>query len=338
MSTSNGPARSTTSSNVPSVSSGSTTLATPTSAQRDGTRPVTADQVADYLKELRTTPLLSRDQEVSLAQLIEAGLYAGHLVAERTRPDDEDDLRALVALGHEARQTLIQSNLRLVVALAKRHTGQGLSMLDLIQEGNLGLIRAVERFDFQRGFKFSTYAVWWIKQTIMRAVSDQGRTIRIPVHVSEQVYRATRQQQVLFHRLGRLPTAAELAAELEFSVIRTQNLLGWAGEALSLDAKVGDGDESLADLVGDDRASAAMQQVIEGFVHTDVASALRRLSQRERAILTMRFGLRNTRPHTFTELAVVLGVTRERVRQLETRALAKLRAGAESNLLHSYLR
>jgi RNA polymerase nonessential primary-like sigma factor len=299
---------------------------------------VTDDQVADYLQGLRSTSLLSREQEASLAQAIEAGLYARHLVAGGTRPDDEEDLRALVALGDDAKQTLIQSNLRLVVAIAKRHTGRGLPMLDLIQEGNLGLIRAVEGFDFQRGFKFSTYAVWWIKQAIMRAVSDQGRTIRIPVHVREQIYRVTRTQHTLFHRLGRLPTLAELAAELEFSVIRTQNLLGWAPETLSLDAAISDGESSMADLVGDEAAIAALQQVLEEYVHTDVATALRRLDPRERAILTLRFGLRNTRPHTLTELSEVLGVTRERVRQLETRALAKLRAGAESSLLRSYLR
>jgi RNA polymerase primary sigma factor len=301
---------------------------------------VTEDPVADYLKELRSTPLLSQEQEVSLAQAIEAGLYAEHLVAQQMRPDDEGDLRVLMALGAEAKQTLIRSNLRLVVSLAKRHTNQGLSLLELIQEGNLGLMRAVERFDFRRGFKFSTYAVWWIKQTIMRAVFDQGRTIRIPVHVAEEVYRATRKQHAMFQSLGRPATVIELAAELDSNVARTQKLLGWAGQPISLDSQAGDGDGawSLADLVGDDRALVDVQQVIEGFVHADISSALRRLSRRDRAILMMRFGLRNTRPHTLAELATALGVTRERVRQLETRALAKLRAGPESNLLHSYLR
>jgi RNA polymerase primary sigma factor len=299
---------------------------------------VTVDQVADYFQQLRGTPLLSQEQEVSLARAIEAGLYAAQLVAQRARPGDEDDLRVLVRLGEEAKQTLIRSNLRLVVSVAKRHTGQGVSMLDLIQEGNLGLMRAVEGFDFQRGFKFSTYAVWWIKQTITRAVADQGRTIRIPVHVSEQVYRANRAQQALFQHLGRPPTVAELAADLEISVVRTQNLLAWASEALSLDSKPGDGGGSLAELVGDEGAKMALQRVVEGFVHTDVASALRRLNPRERSILTLRFGLGGTRAHTLAELAGVLGITRERVRQLENRALAKLRGGAESGRLHSYLR
>jgi RNA polymerase sigma factor (sigma-70 family) len=306
----------------------------------EGTRSVTEDPVADYLKSLRSMPLLSQEQEVSLARAIEAGLYAAHLIAQRARSGDEDDLRVLIVVGEEAKQALIRCNLRLVVSVAKRHTGRGLSMLDLIQEGNLGLIRAVEGFDFQRGFKFSTYAVWWIKQTIMRAVADQGRTIRIPVHVSEQVYRVNRAQHALFQHLGRLPTLAELAGDLDISVVRTQNLLGWATEALSLDAGLGadDGNGSLADLVGDDGATIALQQVVEDFVHTDVASALRRLSPRERTILTLRFGLSDIRSHTLSELAGVLGVTRERVRQLETRALAKLRVGAESSLLHSYLR
>jgi RNA polymerase sigma factor (sigma-70 family) len=309
---------------------------------RTETRSVTADPVADYLKALRGTPLLSRAEEVSLAEAIEAGLYAEHLVTQGTRPGDEPDLRALVDLGNRAKQTLIRCNLRLVVSLAKRHAGQGLSLLDLIQEGNLGLMRAVERFDFRRGFKFSTYAVWWIKQTIMRAVFDQGRTIRIPVHVAEEVYRAGRQQQALFQRLGRQATVVELADELEISVARTHKLLGWARHALSLDAQAGntqgDGDLRVADLVRDDRAALNMEQVIEGFAGADIANAMRRLKHRERAILEMRFGLCNTRPHTLAELAVALGVTRERVRQLETRALSKLRAGAESNLLLSYLR
>jgi RNA polymerase sigma factor (sigma-70 family) len=321
-----------------SVGGGQAAATNPRAPNGAGTRSVTEDQVADYLQQLRSTPLLSQEQEVSLARAIEAGLYAAHLVAQRAPPRDEDDLRVLMVLGEEAKQAMIRSNLRLVVSVAKRHTGQGLSMLDLIQEGNLGLMRAVAGFDFKRGFKFSTYAVWWIKQTIMRAAADQGRTVRIPVHVSEQVYRVNRAQHALFQHLGRLPSVAELAGDLDMSVVRTQNLLGWAGEALSLDAGVGTGDGSLADLVGDERATIALQQVVEDFVHTDVASALRRLDPREHAILTLRFGLGDTRPHTLLELAGVLGVTRERVRQLETRALAKLRAGAESSLLHSYLR
>jgi RNA polymerase sigma factor (sigma-70 family) len=338
MSTSFDSARSTPLSEARCISNGATALAPTGSAQQNRVLQVSDDQVADYLRGLRGTPLLPREEEAALAQMIEAGLYAAHLVAERTRPNDEDDLRELVALGEAARQTMIRSNLRLVVSLAKRHTGRGLSMLDLIQEGNLGLMRAVAGFDYKLGFKFSTYAVWWIKQAIMRAVADQGRVIRIPAHISEEVYRATRQQQELFQRLGRLPTVVELAAELDKNVVRTKDLLGWAGEPLSLDAGIGDGDVHLAELVGDDGALVALQQVIEGFLHADIASALCRLSQRERDILTLRFGLRDSRPHTLADIAGVLGVTRERVRQLEIRALAKLRVGAESGLLHSYLR
>jgi RNA polymerase primary sigma factor len=187
------------------------------------------------------------------------------------------------------------------------------------------------------GSRFSTYAGWWIKQAVMRAVCDQGRTIRIPVHVAGEVYRATRKQQTLFQRLGRPASVTELAVELDSSVTRTQTLLGWAGHLLSLDAQTVDGDWRLADRLGDDRAVLAVQQVIDAFVNVDISHALRRLSQRERVILMMRFGLRNNRAHTLEGIATALGVTRERVRQLETRALAKLRAGPESNLLHSYL-
>jgi RNA polymerase sigma factor (sigma-70 family) len=329
-----------TGSSGPRSAGGNAVPSNPRDPNRSAPRSVTDDQVSDYLNELRSTPLLSHEQEVSLARQIEAGLYAAHLIAQRERPSDEDELRVLVVLGEEAKQTLVRSNLRLVVSVAKRHAGRGLSMLDLIQEGNLGLMRAVEGFDFQRGFKFSTYAVWWIKQTVTRAIPDQGRTIRIPVHVAEQVYRANRAQHALFQHLGRPPTVAELAADLETSVARTQNLLSWAGEPLSLDAGVGDGDgdASLADVLGDNTAATALQQVIEKFVHIDVASALGRLNPRERRILTLRFGLGGTRAHNLTELAGLLGVTRERVRQLENRALSKLRAGAESSLLHSYLR
>jgi RNA polymerase sigma factor (sigma-70 family) len=341
MSTSNGPASS--AAYVPRAASGmSSACAGPRTRTRAQARSVTEDSVADYLQELAGTTLLAQEQEVDLAQAIEAGLYAERLIAEATRPGDEDDLHVLVDLGNEAKQTLIRSNLRLVVSLAKRHTGQGLPMLDLVQEGNLGLMRAVQGFDFRRGFKFSTYAVWWIKQTMMRAVADQGRTIRIPVHVSTEVYRATRGQQALFQSLGRPPTSAELAADLDTSVARTKDLLRWVGQPLSLDAQPGNGPESgdgtFADLVGDDAATYALQQVVEDFIGADISTAMHRLNQRERLILIRRFGLSNTRPHTLAELANALGVTRERIRQLETRALAKLRAGAESHLLHSYLR
>jgi RNA polymerase sigma factor (sigma-70 family) len=343
MATSNGPAFA--AARVPRAAGGgvSSAGADPQArANRARTRSVTEDSVADYLKELAGTPLLAREQEVGLAQAIEAGLYAEQLIAEGTRPGDEDDLHVLAVLGKEAKQTLIESNLRLVVSLAKRHTGQGLPMLDLIQEGNVGLMRAVKGFDFRRGFKFSTYAVWWIKQAMMRAVSDQGRTIRIPVHVSTEVYRATRGQHMLHQTLGRSPSVAELAAALDIGLARTKDLLAWTSQPLSLDARAANGqepaDRTIADAVGDDAATDALQQVVDRFVGADISTALRRLNQRERAILVMRFGLRNTRPHTLAELATALGVTRERIRQLETRALAKLRAGTESHLLHSYLR
>ncbi|HEX2177628.1 MAG TPA: sigma-70 family RNA polymerase sigma factor [Nocardioidaceae bacterium] len=301
-------------------------------------RRVSEDSVADYLHQIGRTPLLTRQQEVALAQAIEAGLFARAALETGSSPADHDDLRTLVALGEEARQSLIRANLRLVVSMAKRYLGQGLSMLDLVQEGNLGLMRAVERFDHELGFKFSTYGVWWIKQSITRAIADQGRTIRMPVHVAGDVYRAGRQQRLLSQQLGRLPTVAEVAADLNVSTQRAQDLLGWATEPTSLDIAVGDGDGVLADLVSDADGNLALERVVEGFVHADLAAALAKLTERERALLTLRFGLRDTRPHTLQELAAHFGVSRERVRQLQTRAMAKLRAGSQSETLHSYLR
>jgi RNA polymerase primary sigma factor len=225
-----------------------------------------------------------------------------------------------------------------VVSIAKRHLGQGLSMLDLVQEGNLGLMRAVETFDHQLGFKFSTYGVWWIKQAIMRATADQGRTIRVPAHVSDEVYRAGRRQHALTQQQGRPATIVELAIDLDISVQRAQDLLGWASLPSSLDAAGADGGQSLADLVGDDGPRLALERVVEEFVHADLATALARLNERESKLLTLRFGLGSTRPHTMEELATVLGVSRERVRQLQSRAMSKLRAGPHADTLRSYLR
>lgn len=297
-----------------------------------------------YLDEVGHEPLLSFDEEQSLARMMEEGRRAAAELASLDSPGParEEALEAAIAAGERARQRFIRANLRLVVSVARRWSRSGLPLLDLIQEGNVGLMRAVQGFDFRRGFKFSTYAVWWIKQAMMRAVSDQGRTIRIPVHVSTEVHRATRGQHMLHQTLGRSPSVAELAAALDIGLARTKDLLAWTSQPLSLDARAANGqepaDRTIADAVGDDAATDALQQVVDRFVGADISTALRRLNQRERAILVMRFGLRNTRPHTLAELATALGVTRERIRQLETRALAKLRAGTESHLLHSYLR
>jgi RNA polymerase sigma factor (sigma-70 family) len=298
---------------------------------------VSEDPMADYLRQIGRTPLLSRAQEVCLAQSIEAGLFASEILERGDPTADEDDLRTLVILGKEAHQSLIQANLRLVVSMAKRYVGQGLSLLDLVQEGNLGLMRAVERFDYKLGFKFSTFGVWWIKQSIRRGIADQGRTIRMPVHVTEEVYRAGRQQRVLWQRLGRPPTTDELAADLGITVDRVQHLLDWDAVPASLDTTVGDGNAVLADLVSHE-VDPALERVVEQFVHADIAAALAKLNERERAVLTMRFGLGNTRPHTLEELARELGISRERVRQLQTKAMSKLRAGARADTLHHYLR
>jgi RNA polymerase primary sigma factor len=296
------------------------------------------DPVSDYLRQIGRIPLLSREQEVGLAHAIEVGLLASETLAKGSRPAEEEDLRTLAVLGEEARQSLIRANLRLVVSIAKRYLGQGLSLLDLVQEGNVGLMRAVERFDHQRGFKFSTYGVWWIKQAILRAVSDQGRTIRIPAHLSGEVYRAGRHQHILSQRWGRPPTLVELATALDVTVRRARDLLGWSAVPGSLDAVVGGNDGSLADLVSDERQERAFDGVVEQFIHADLAAALDRLTERESTLLRMRFGLGHRRPHTLEELANEFGVTRERVRQLQTRAMSKLRSGAHSDTLRSYLR
>jgi RNA polymerase sigma factor (sigma-70 family) len=310
-----------------------------TTIERDGgLGHVSQDPMADYLRQIGRSPLLSRAQEVCLAQSIEVGLFAAQVLARGDSTADEDDLRTLVALGKEAHQSLIQANLRLVVSMAKRYVGQGLSMLDLVQEGNLGLMRAVERFDYKLGYKFSTYGVWWIKQSIRRGIADQGRTIRMPVHVTEDVYRAGRQQRLLSQRWGRPPKIEELAADLGITVARLQDLLDWGAVPASLNTAVGDGNAVLADLICDDEADPALERVVEQFVHADIAAAMARLNNRERAVLTKRFGLANTRPHTLEELGRELGISRERVRQLQGKAMAKLRAGAQADTLHAYLR
>jgi RNA polymerase primary sigma factor len=310
-----------------------------TAAVAAGEQGLSSDLMRVYLHEIGRIPLLTAEQEVTIALRIEAGLLADEALMEGAAPEDEEDLRLLVALGEEARQTLIQSNLRLVVAMAKRYTGHGLSMLDLVQEGNLGLMRAVEKFDYQRGFKFSTYATWWIRQSISRAIADQGRTIRIPVHVVEAVQRAVRQQRRMFQDLGRLPTLDELAEELDVTVERARDLLLWAADPVSLDSAVGDGaDGVLADLVSDDDATSVLESVSDEFIRGDVATALACLGERERSIIALRFGLHDGQPRTLEELGALFGVTRERVRQIEVKALEKLRRDPRAEMLVEYLR
>jgi RNA polymerase primary sigma factor len=293
-----------------------------------------------YLREIGRIPLLTAHQEVEVARAIEVGVLAADaLNAGTADPGDVDDLKVLVLLGQEAHQTLIRSNLRLVVAMAKRYAGHGLSLLDLVQEGNIGLMRAVEKFDYTRGFKFSTYATWWIRQAISRAIADQGRTIRIPVHVVEEVQRAVRLERTLFQQLGRPPVVSELASALRVSVARARELLSWSVDPVSLDSAVGDSaDAVLGDVVSDDDAMSVLDHVSSQMVRSDVESALACLSERERAVVSLRFGLADGRTRTLEELGDVFGVTRERVRQIEVKALDKLRRDPRSANLVEYLR
>ncbi|MDP9445006.1 MAG: sigma-70 family RNA polymerase sigma factor [Actinomycetota bacterium] len=300
---------------------------------------VSTDLMRAYLQQIGQIPLLTAHQEVEVARAIEVGVLAAAELAAGAAPDDAEDLRILVRLGDRARQTLIQANLRLVVAMAKRYAGHGLSLLDLVQEGNLGLMRAVDKFDYQRGFKFSTYATWWIRQAMSRAVADQGRTIRIPVHVIDAVQRAVRLQRSMFQRLGRTPEVAELASALGVSQERTVELLRWSVQPVSLDVKVGESaDAALADVVFDDGAISVLDAVSGALVRDDVEQLLGCLTERERAVIRLRFGLDDGRPHTLEELGAVFGVTRERVRQIEVRAMAKLRNHSRAATLVDYLR
>ncbi|HET7327550.1 MAG TPA: sigma-70 family RNA polymerase sigma factor [Nocardioidaceae bacterium] len=298
-----------------------------------------ADLMRVYLHEIGRIPLLTAAQEVEVARAIEVGVLAADALEQGCHPDDVDDLGLLVLLGQEAHQTLIRSNLRLVVAMAKRYAGHGLSLLDLVQEGNIGLMRAVEKFDFARGFKFSTYATWWIRQSISRAIADQGRTIRIPVHVVEEVQRAVRLERALFQQLGRPPTVLEIAEALHASVPRTRELLSWSVDPVSLDSAVGDSaDAVLGDVVSDDDAMSVLDSVSTQLVRGDVEAALACLTERERNVLSLRFGLVDGRPRTLEQLGEIFGVTRERVRQIEVKALDKLRRDPRNSNLVDYLR
>jgi RNA polymerase primary sigma factor len=305
------------------------------------------DETRLYLREIGRVRLLSAEEVTELARSIEAGVLAAEALTTGTHAVDElDDLRQLAVLGEVARQRLVEANLRLVVATAKRYLGHGLSLLDLVQEGNLGLMHAVQKFDYQRGFKFSTYATWWIRQSTWRAIAEQSRTIRIPAHVSEDVQRAGRRRQQLSQELGRPPTTAELAADLDLTVDRVRDLLDWAADTVSLHAPVagrniGNGDtggEVLADLLPDNSAHADLDPVFAGLLRVDVASALSHLPTRQRDLLTLRFGLRDGQAHTLEELAAIFGVSRERARQIETNALARLRRSGQGAALISYLR
>ncbi|MET3806649.1 RNA polymerase nonessential primary-like sigma factor [Nakamurella sp. UYEF19] len=298
-----------------------------------------ADLVRVYLNGIGRTALLTAEQEVELAKRIEAGVFAAHKLETATRlsAQRKADLRAVIRGGASARNHLLVANLRLVVSLAKRYTGRGMPLLDLIQEGNLGLIRAVEKFDYTKGFKFSTYATWWIRQAISRGMADQGRTIRLPVHLVEQVNKLSRLKRELHQQLGRDATMAELAEESGIPEEKIADLLDHARDPVSLDMPVGSDEEApLGDFIEDSESTSAEAQVVAGFMHEDINKVLRTLDEREQSVVRLRYGLDDGRPHTLDEIGRVFGISRERVRQIERDSMAKLRVGERSDALRAY--
>ena len=298
-----------------------------------------ADLVRVYLNGIGRTALLTAEQEVDLAKRIEAGVFAAHKLETGTRlsAQRKADLKAVIRGGNAARNHLLVANLRLVVSLAKRYTGRGMPLLDLIQEGNLGLIRAVEKFDYTKGFKFSTYATWWIRQAISRGMADQGRTIRLPVHLVEQVNKLSRLKRELHQQLGRDATMAELAEESGIPEEKIADLLDHARDPVSLDMPVGSDEEApLGDFIEDSESTSAEAQVVAGFMHSDINKVLKTLDEREQSVVRLRYGLDDGRPHTLDEIGRVFGISRERVRQIERDSMAKLRVGERSEALRAY--
>jgi RNA polymerase sigma factor (sigma-70 family) len=296
------------------------------------------DLVRTYLNGIGRTPLLTAAQEVELARRIEAGLFAQARLDGEATADSRlrSDLRFLAADGQTAKNRLLEANLRLVVSIAKRYSGRGMPMLDLIQEGNIGLIRAVEKFDYTRGFKFSTYATWWIRQAITRAMADQSRTIRLPVHLVEQINRLVRARRELALRLGREPAAAELAVALGVEVCRVVELLGYDRDPVSLDQTVGeDGESPLGDFVADIGAGVP-DPVSYGLLKREVTSVLDTLTEREREVVQLRFGLNDGRMRTLEEIGHEFGLSRERIRQIEKSSLSKLRDPSRAQRLREY--
>jgi RNA polymerase primary sigma factor len=299
-----------------------------------------ADPVRMYLKEIGKVPLLTAEQEVSLAKRIEAGTIAvAQMVEDDGAPEVMTErLEAIVADGLRAKTNLIEANLRLVVSIAKRYVGRGMLLLDLIQEGNLGLMRAVEKFDYTKGFKFSTYATWWIRQAITRAIADQARTIRIPVHMVETINKVTRTQRQMMQELNREPTIEELSDKLEMAPERVREIQRISMEPVSLEAPVGDEEDSyLGDFVEDPAAIAPADAAARALLNEAVKEALDQLSDRERKVVQLRFGLEDGQAHTLEEVGKEFGVTRERIRQIEAKTLAKLRHPTRSQRLRDYL-
>jgi RNA polymerase primary sigma factor len=301
----------------------------------------TADPVKDYLKQIGKVPLLNAEQEVELAKRIEAGLFAEEKLAEGGRSlntDQRIDLEWIAEDGTRAKNHLLEANLRLVVSLAKRYTGRGMLFLDLIQEGNLGLIRAVEKFDYTKGYKFSTYATWWIRQAITRAMADQARTIRIPVHMVEVINKLARVQRQMLQDLGREPTPEELAIELDMTPEKVIEVQKYGREPISLHTPLGeDGDSEFGDLIEDSEAIQPGEAVSFTLLQEQLHSVLDTLSEREAGVVSMRFGLTDGQPKTLDEIGKVYGVTRERIRQIESKTMSKLRHPSRSQVLRDYL-
>ncbi|MEU6976296.1 MULTISPECIES: RNA polymerase sigma factor [unclassified Streptomyces] len=299
-----------------------------------------SDLFRQYLREIGRVPLLTAAEEVELARRVEAGLFAEEKLANT--PDLDTllalDLDRLVVLGRIAKRRLIEANLRLVVSVAKRYVGRGLTMLDLVQEGNLGLIRAVEKFDYARGYKFSTYATWWIRQAMSRALADQARTIRVPVHVVELINRVIRVQRRMLQERGYEPTAEEVAAQLDLAPERVGEVLRLAQEPVSLHAPVGEEEDvALGDLIEDGDAASPVESAAFLLLREHLEAVLSTLGERERKVVQLRYGLDDGRPRTLEEIGQLFGVTRERIRQIESKTLNKLRDHAYADQLRGYL-
>ena len=313
-------------------------------ARKDAELTASADSVRAYLKQIGKVALLNAEEEVELAKRIEAGLYATQLMSELAEKGEKlpaaqrRDMMWICRDGDKAKNHLLEANLRLVVSLAKRYTGRGMAFLDLIQEGNLGLIRAVEKFDYTKGYKFSTYATWWIRQAITRAMADQARTIRIPVHMVEVINKLGRIQRELLQDLGREPTPEELAKEMDITPEKVLEIQQYAREPISLDQTIGDeGDSQLGDFIEDSEAVVAVDAVSFTLLQDQLQSVLETLSEREAGVVRLRFGLTDGQPRTLDEIGQVYGVTRERIRQIESKTMSKLRHPSRSQVLRDYL-
>jgi RNA polymerase primary sigma factor len=304
-----------------------------------GRRAPTSDLVRIYLREIGRVPLLTAEEEVELAKSIEAGLFAEEKLARAAvlNPAERADLEQLVHDGGRAKQRVIEANLRLVVSIAKRYVGRGMLFLDLIQEGNLGLIRAVEKFDYTKGYKFSTYATWWIRQAITRAIADQARTIRIPVHMVETINKLVRVQRQLHQDLGREPTPEEIGADMGLPPERVAEIQRIAQEPVSLQSPIGEEDSDLGDFIEDADAVVPIEAAAFILLQDQLEYILRTLSDREQRIIELRFGLTDGHPRTLEEVGREFGVTRERIRQIESKTLAKLRHPSRAQMLRDYL-